>query len=84
MRILRKTHGIIRGMAYALRMADKSRLRPRRTRELGDRVNLYIADADRDVWEKAERFARERGVSLSSVVADALARYMTSPPKSGD
>ena len=68
-------------MAYAMPVADESRLRPRRTRELGDRVNLYIAEADRDVWEAAEKYAREQSASLSSVVADALAEYMAKRKK---
>ena len=62
-------------------MHDESRLRPRRAARLGKNVTLYVVDANRDVWEAADQFARERGASLSSVVADALARYLAKPPK---
>lgn len=55
-----------------------SRLRP--TRERGSRRNLYVAGQDEAVWMAAERFAQQRQVSLSSVVADALERYLADPP----
>lgn len=56
-----------------------SRIRARPTR--GRRISLYISGTDEDVWTAAEHFARQRGVSLSSVVADALARYLANPPE---
>lgn len=59
--------------------AHSSRLRPKRER--GTRRNVYVAGEDESVWAAAERFAAQRGVSLSSVVADALARYLANPPK---
>jgi hypothetical protein len=61
----------------------EGRLRPRGRRPdaSGRHRNVYVSDADRAVWEQADEFARERGVSLSSVVADALARYLAHPPQ---
>jgi hypothetical protein len=75
MRILRKS------VCYAIRMADESRLRPAQRGKEGDRLNVYIAAADRELFRRAQEFAATRGVSVSSVVADALARYLAHPPK---
>jgi hypothetical protein len=54
--------------------APHSRLRP--VRERGGRRNVYVSGEDEKVWQAAEEYARKRRVSLSSVVADALARYL--------
>lgn len=65
-------------------MPDGSLLRPKGRKPSGDATRrrfVYVAQAAEPVWEAADRFAEERGLSLSSVVSDALARYLADPPK---
>lgn len=59
-------------------MPDSGRLRSQgaRQRTQTSKRTIYVSQADRDVWEAADKFASKRGVSLASVVAEALARYL--------
>jgi hypothetical protein len=68
---------------YAALVTDSGHLRRQTQRGRKDerRRFVYVAAQDREVWAKAEAFAEERGLSLSSVVADALARYLAKPPR---
>lgn len=40
------------------------------------RVEIYVREGDKELWEKARKLAAEKG-SLSMVVADALREYLT-------
>lgn len=56
-----------------------SRLRIRRRvegSERGRKRNVYMAASDVDLWTKAEEYADRHNISLSSLVAEALAAYL--------
>lgn len=40
------------------------------------RKNLYVAKNDHDIWLRAEEYANLRGLSISSVVAESLKRFL--------
>lgn len=46
----------------------------------GAKRTLYVPPADRAVWSAAQDLAEERGHSLSSVVAVALAEWLERNP----
>lgn len=47
-----------------------------RGKKVGARLNLYVATTDRELFRRAEEYATREGVSLSSVIAQAVAEYM--------
>lgn len=53
-----------------------SRLRASAPGATGRHRNIYVAESDRDVWDAAAKRAGERGISLASLVAAALAKYL--------
>ena len=37
---------------------------------------VYVRDADRDLWQRAEDYARARRLTMSALVMTAIERYM--------
>lgn len=73
-------------MRYTAAMADKpptSRLKPRVSFQppRKGRTTLYISDENLELWTRAQQFAVKRGATMTSVVMDALARYLANPPE---
>ena len=42
-----------------------------------NRKGIYVRPADRERWDQAETVAEEAGVSMSRLVADAVAQYLS-------
>lgn len=42
----------------------------------GDQTTIYIREEDRDLWRRAQEFARARRVPMSGLVMLALAEYL--------
>jgi hypothetical protein len=63
-------------------MEKPSRLRSAPPRRNSDKVykrrHLYVSSEDEKIWLEAETWAKTAGVSVSSLVADALDEYMQS------
>jgi post-segregation antitoxin (ccd killing protein) len=38
--------------------------------------NIYVRDADLALWERAERYARERRLTMSALIMTALEAYL--------
>jgi hypothetical protein len=43
---------------------------------MATRQTVYVADREKPIWDAAERIAKRDGVSLSRVVAEALADHL--------
>jgi hypothetical protein len=43
---------------------------------VGVRKAVYVTDADRELWERAERYAAEHRMKVSAVVLLALQRFL--------
>lgn len=60
-----------------------TRMRLVRIGHKGDRqlIQRFMTKQTAELWLATAKYCDERGVSLSSVLADALARYLADPPK---
>ena len=45
-------------------------------RTMGHQVSVYIRDEDRELWERAKRYARKRRVPVSGLLMLALEQYL--------
>ena len=43
---------------------------------MGKQVSVYVRDDDLDVWERAERYAKARRLSMSALIMTALERLL--------
>jgi hypothetical protein len=43
---------------------------------MGRQVSVYVREQDLALWERAERYARERRLAMSALVLTALERYL--------
>ena len=43
---------------------------------MGHQVSVYVRDDDLDVWERAERYAKARRLSMSALIMTALEWYL--------
>jgi hypothetical protein len=43
---------------------------------VGGAKTIYVREADADVWQKAEQYARARRLSMSALVLTALEAYL--------
>ncbi len=42
--------------------------------------NIYIREDDRELWERAERYARVRRLTMSALIMNALDEYLRNEP----
>lgn len=43
---------------------------------MGEARSIYVRDADRSLWERAEAYARARRLTMSALIMNALQAYL--------
>ncbi len=43
---------------------------------MGMNRNIYVREADRELWERAENYAKARRLTMSALIMNALDEYL--------
>lgn len=48
---------------------------------MGMQKGIYVKDADLELWDRAEVYAKERRITMSALIMNALERYLADSDK---